>query len=385
MPYIGALIVSLIGAGVCPLFLKYFEEMQCAIPNSTNTASYFSNTDYSESLASHYEPTLIGGPVNRLTDVSLADLATIYSPNHTLFGSRGGDFVTGFQNVSSLKAAITPASSVEDFMDSVVRKNVSLNPGAFWLGDGTSSPYFAWPGDNYEIADSILTQNVINNLLANTSIFVGYANFDIPPEPALYSFLGLLFIIYFALVFCIYPGFFAIYPTRERLQNVRALQYSNGVRSLPTWLAHLAFDTIFVLLISTVATILLGTSTHLWYHVPYLFLILLLYGISSAILGYIISMVAKSHLGALAFLVGGQVAMLMAYFGSYLGVQANTDVADLQLGLNKVQFGLALFSPSANLMRALFISLNQFLIVCGKQLAGRFLWSPSRFGVLPAI
>lgn len=32
-----------------------------------------------------------------------------------------------------------------------------------------------------------------------------------------------------------YPAFFALYPTRERLLNIRALQYGNGARPFPLW------------------------------------------------------------------------------------------------------------------------------------------------------
>jgi len=47
---------------------------------------------------------------------------------------------------------------------------------------------------------------------------------------------SLQFVFYFGLVMACYPAFFALYPTIERLRGVRALQYSNGVRSLPLWL-----------------------------------------------------------------------------------------------------------------------------------------------------
>jgi len=46
---------------------------------------------------------------------------------------------------------------------------------------------------------------------------------------------SLQFVFYFGLVMACYPAFFALYPTIERLRGIRALQYSNGVRSLPLW------------------------------------------------------------------------------------------------------------------------------------------------------
>ena len=59
----------------------------------------------------------------------------------------------------------------------------------------------------------------------------------------------------------VYPAFFALYPTIERIRNVRALHYSNGIRAAPLWLAYLTFDFAFVLVISAVVTgIFVGVS-----------------------------------------------------------------------------------------------------------------------------
>ena len=74
--------------------------------------------------------------------------------------------------------------------------------------------------------------------------------------------------------FAIYPGFFSLYPTAERLQNVRAMQYSNGrflvpkfascirltsfkgILSSSLWVAYALFDLIFILLVSILATVI---------------------------------------------------------------------------------------------------------------------------------
>ena len=101
------------------------------------------------------------------------------------------------------------------------------------------------------------------------------------------------------------------------------------------------------------------------YHLPYLFLILLLYGISSSILSYVISMFARSQLAAWAFCASGQVVLCLAYFGAYIGVQSNVPIGDLTSTLDKVHFTIGLVSPIANVMRSLFIALNQFTLLCG--------------------
>ena len=104
---------------------------------------------------------------------------------------------------------------------------------------------------------------------------------------------------------------------------------------------------------------------HSRYHVPYIFLILLLYGLSSTLLAYLVSLVARSGLAAWSLCSSGQAILALAYFGAYLGVQSNMEIAELQTTLNKVHFTIGLISPVANLVRTFFVSLNQFAILCG--------------------
>lgn len=112
---------------------------------------------------------------------------------------------------------------------------------------------------------------------------------------------------YVGLVFAAFPAFFALYPTLERIRNVRALHYSNGVRALPLWMAYLAFDFVSILIVSVVSSIIMVAATRdIWYNFGYLFLVIVLYGITSILLAYNISLIAKSQLSAFAFAAGGQ-------------------------------------------------------------------------------
>ena len=101
------------------------------------------------------------------------------------------------------------------------------------------------------------------------------------------------------------PAFFALYPTVERLRNVRALHYSNGVRALPLWLAYLSFDFIIVLASSILAIIIFTAVSHVWYGAGYLFVVFFCYGITSILLAYVVSLFARSQLAAFAFTAGG--------------------------------------------------------------------------------
>lgn len=121
--------------------------------------------------------------------------------------------------------------------------------------------------------------------------------------------------------------FFALYPTNERISNVRSMQYSNGIRPVPLWLSHLVFDSIFVLVISVVAVGLLSISTPVWHGLGIIFVIFVLYGIVSALLAYIISMFAKTAVTAWLLCCLGQVILYFAYFGGIIGVQSSVPYA----------------------------------------------------------
>ena len=145
---------------------------------------------------------------------------------------------------------------------------------------------------------------MLNTLLTNVSISSQYQSFDIPFTPGAGKNLQL--IIYFGLAMSVYPAFFALYPTLERLRHVRQLHYSNGVRSICLWLAYLSFDSVVVLASSALCTIIFAAASDAWYHVEYFFIIFLLYGIASILLSYVISLFARSQLAAFAFAAGFQ-------------------------------------------------------------------------------
>lgn len=115
-----------------------------------------------------------------------------------------------------------------------------------------------------------------------------------------------------------YPAFFALYPTVERIRGVRGLEYSNGVRSLPLWLAYICFDWIFVLASSLVVFIIFAAQSDVWYNVGYLFIVFILYGMTSILMSYIISLFAKTQLAAFGFVAAGQTISLVIYVVGYL-------------------------------------------------------------------
>ena len=160
------------------------------------------------------------------------------------------------------------------------------------MGDSSSPPTFAYLG-NKDISLATITQNAFDTLLTNVSIATQYSEFDIPFQAD--QGKTLQFCVYLGLALSIYTAFFALYPCQERLKNVRALHYSNGVRALPLWLAYIAWDFSFVLAGSVISIIILRGRSDVWYNLGDLFVVLFLFGLASTLYSYVVSLFSKSQ------------------------------------------------------------------------------------------
>lgn len=115
--------------------------------------------------------------------------------------------------------------TLEDFNRYISQNFANVTPGGFFLGGDGAPPTFAYKG-NGDLSLATITQNALDTLLTNVSISSQYQAFDTPWVSSAGKNLQL--IVYFGLAMSAYPAFFALYPTLERLRNVRQLHYSNG-------------------------------------------------------------------------------------------------------------------------------------------------------------
>lgn len=102
-----------------------------------------------------------------------------------------------------------------------------------------------------------LAMNIMDSAIIGDRIDAEFSTFALPITGSTGD--SLQFILYMSLAMCAYPAFLALYPTLERLRNVKALQYSSGVRPAPLWLAYWMFDAITVIIISIASIVLLTT------------------------------------------------------------------------------------------------------------------------------
>lgn len=110
--------------------------------------------------------------------------------------------------------------------------------------------------------ERLLNLLVNAQLITNTTFGVNLKSFSTSFEPSAAS--QALVSIFIALGFTLYPGLFALYPTAERLRNVRVMQYSNGILSSSLWLAHALFDLVFIVIISVFTTVIWASTHHGW-------------------------------------------------------------------------------------------------------------------------
>ncbi|EEH42644.2 uncharacterized protein PADG_07464 [Paracoccidioides brasiliensis Pb18] len=343
LPYLVAFLLPVVAAGLVTLFLKDFKRPGCSGPDTVREAkihSLFSDTDIE----------LVVGPASKLSLSSLRLLAS----------SLGVPASSGM-NSTFLMDKIRMVETLQEFNGYIERRFHKVMPGGFFLGDGSSPLIFAWRG-NGDISFATSVQNTMDTILTNITIGNQYQALSIPW--AADSGKSLQLITYFGLALAVYPAFFALYPTIERLKNVRGLHYSNGVRSLPLWLAYAAFDFLIVLTVSIVVIGVFVGASGAWYHAEYLFVVLLLYGLASILLSYVVSTFSRSSLAAFAFAAGGQAVMFLIYFIAYMSMLTYAPTNRVDSFVNIAHFVIAALSPIGNVQRSMFTSLNMFSILC---------------------
>ncbi|KAL4789971.1 hypothetical protein BDV19DRAFT_394503 [Aspergillus venezuelensis] len=368
LPYLIAFLIPVVAAGLVTLFLEGVPKPGCSGEDSYDTPESTIADQWDDLL-------LVIGPSNRVRSELLESFVISMSDRLDVDPSGPDSANQSF----SVESHFHEVVSYPDFIDYIAENYANVTPGGIYLGDDLWQPTIAWKGDNTNFPLAAITQNLLNRLLTGMEINIGFEFFDIPSMPNIFDLLQL--IVYFGLAMSVYPAFFALYPTAERIRNVRALHFSNGVHGLSLWLAYLSFDFCIIVASSVLAVAIFVAMSDIWYHIEYLFVVIFLYGLCSTICAYLVSLFTKSQLAAFAFAAGGQCVALLIYFIAYMCVltYAPTDKIDSYLDIT--HYTITLVSPSGSLLRALFTSLNIFSILCRGE-AGREMASyPGEIGL----
>lgn len=348
--YALAFLIPIIAAGLTTLFVKNTELRGCA--PGDQASDYGTEDAFGQILDSDVADRLnfLAGPAGSVDPNNLLNLLQPIFQGSTDGAAEGGVLL------SSLKVV----NSYDEFNQFIENNPRNVTMG-FWLGDQNSKPTFAWVA-NLFITSSILSQQLLDVIQTNTTIATTWSPFNTPFNPGIGDALNL--VIYMGIALAVYPAFFALYPSSERRKFVRALQYSNGVRPLPLWLAYMMFDFLVVLVSSAIITGLWAGLSDVWYNIGYIFVVFFLYGLCSILFSYVISLFTKSQLGTFAWSAVLQAVFMLGYLIAYVCVLTYVEAGDIDNTLRVTYFIIALVSPITSAMRSLFIATNLFSIAC---------------------
>ncbi|KAK3900763.1 hypothetical protein C8A05DRAFT_35591 [Staphylotrichum tortipilum] len=364
-PSAAAFVIPVVAAGLVMLFVRDQQALGCSPVEQSSKETAVNIFDTSD-----FELFLVGGPPDKFSEANLLRLfAPIYLNTQ---GSTGNGSVASGDGISARAVTTSPTQFLEnitlvntfdEFNHAVVQHRKNITPAGIWLGDDSSKPTLAYRGNPTEIISAWFGKWAMDMLLTNRTIASTYVYFDRPFSPDAGDSLQLL--VYMGLALCAYPAFFSLYPNLERRRQVRGLQYSNGVKPLPLWLAYTAFDFSIALAGAVIGiAFFVGLAPNLWYHVGYVFLIFILYALASILLAYNVSLVSASQLSAYAITAAFQVIMLLLYLIGYMCVLMYAPVHRIDNLILVVHFAISIFAPITSVIRALFVALNLFSTAC---------------------
>ncbi|KAL1842672.1 hypothetical protein VTJ49DRAFT_4583 [Mycothermus thermophilus] len=371
-PSAAAFLIPVVAAGLVMLFVSDQKAVGCSPTEQTTprTATNIFDTDFSIFM--------VAGPSSKVSREALVRLfAPIYLNTQGILGngtassSSSNDLMarSNTPNPADFLANITFVDTLDEFHTSVTQLRKNITPAAIWLGDESSRPTLAYRANGPEMINAWFGKWVMDMLLTNTTFASTYVLFDTPWTPDAGDSVQLL--VYMGLALCAAPAFFALYPNLERRRHVRGLQYSNGVRPLPLWIAYTLFDFGICVAAAVVAiAFFAGIATELWHHVGYVFLVLVLHGLASTLLAYVVSLVSANQLSAYAITAAYQAILLLLYLIAYMCVLMFAPVHRIDGLILVVHFAISVLAPIVSVVRALFVALNLFSTACdGEQLA----------------
>ncbi|KAH9226166.1 hypothetical protein K456DRAFT_58892 [Colletotrichum gloeosporioides 23] len=340
VPFVAAFLISVIAAAIMQILINDKPASSCTPTDGNGRATSGMYDGVIENMR------VAAGPAAAVDGTAFTSLVDVLAPE------------SGNLTLNS----ISSEANLRDYVDDE-RKN--LMPGGFWASSDNGLPTVAWRADTEDskaIAAAVVSQNLLTVALTNANIVTRYISFDSAFGAANIDTIQLA--IFFSIVLSIVPAFFGLYPNVERRSNVRGLQYSSGVRSLPLWTAHVTFDYgIFVVALIIAAVIFVATSD-VWYAPGYLFPVFVLYGLTSILVSYIFSLFMKSQVATFAAIMAYNSVGFAIYLIAFLYILTFSPATVSDRNILIGHYTIAAFFPVANVCRAMIIGLNTFNLAC---------------------
>ncbi|KIK71569.1 hypothetical protein GYMLUDRAFT_33772 [Collybiopsis luxurians FD-317 M1] len=262
------------------------------------------------------------------------------------------------------------ATFVSDIRDNF--RNLSL--GGISLDLDSGQALVAWEGTPPGLTGPAmlnLATNILYNRALNTSGRGGadptliLASYEAFPPVAAGTLFALKWVAFFGAAMAVYPAFFAIYVSKERRSGVQAMQFSNGLsNTFGLWLGHLMFDWMFSIVSATISIIIFAAVSNQFHGLGLFWVVLVLYGIASTLFAYCMSLVVSTPLAAFAAVAGYQVIMFVLYTAGYLLTLTYAKTSSANGIITIIHFTLSVLSPVASTLRAAFVSVNLFSLLC---------------------
>jgi len=385
------LIIPIIIASALVKFLYRMEPMQTCQMNGillrnasyehTYTPPYYPvlapfDTGFAPLLTSFGNtPSAFVGPTSAFSGAVQDELyKSVLGPYFTSSSYSSG----GYTSVVNASLALTTRQLVED--PSTILKNVANYSGYYpFQGIGIFSPTPEASILFFNTIESVTAAGIgsigfslLTNRIGNSTTTSGLARKSTASVRTFrnatnkVSELYMPIAILIALAFIVAASVAIIYPSFEKINRVRALQYCNGVSPFALWFGYLLFDTQIIIIQSIFVwgLIFAGPLAKLWYASNYLLGVFILFGIATYLGTYVLSLYTKK--AAFAIAAGLHVLLFVLYLVSYIMNQSFGNSHNLHDTYSALQYGFGLSSPGANLARGLFVASNSFEILCGK-------------------
>lgn len=259
------------------------------------------------------------------------------------------------------------ADSQEAWLQSLRESPAGANRGGLFIKDNSTTLSSAIVADNLgrnEVALGLISLWTTTQSGQNISTTSGNL-----PRPYLTNeddgAESLFYIIMISVILSIYPIFFTLYPAYEKSHNVRALQYANGIRPAPMWIAHLLSDLVVVLLVSIALTATVSAQIPMFWSPGFLFFVSVLYGLAGILTGYIVATkLSKTQLSAFIITMFIAMVQFMGAIFAFVLPQSSLEPAKTKATVETAIWALGAFLPIVNVIKSFAIGLNTYKITC---------------------
>lgn len=93
-------------------------------------------------------------------------------------------------------------------------------------------------------------------------------------------------------------------------------------------------------------------------------MVFFLYGLTSILLVYVVSLFTNSQLACFAFAAGGQAVFFLLYFIMYMSILTYSPAYRVNSDLTLAHFVYSIISPAGSMIRSLLLTLNEFSLLC---------------------